>query len=133
MALVTPLVVARPSWRPALRWVVIADFLVLLTVFATAQAGEALQSRLSQKEGRTVAEDHADMGDMLTPVALLLFLVALAAMYAIRKGGALVTASIVVVSVVGLDTIGMTSVVGHSGATAVWKDEVAGTPAPQGD
>jgi uncharacterized membrane protein len=133
MAVVTPLVVARPTWRPALRWVVIADFLVLVAVFATVQAGEALQSRLSQKEGRPVAEDHGELGDLLTPVALLLFLVALAAVYAIRKGGILIPAAVVVVSLVGLTAIGMTVVVGHSGATAVWKDEVAGTPAPQGD
>jgi uncharacterized membrane protein len=133
MAVVTPLVVARPAWRPALRWVVIADFVTFVGVFVTAQAGESLQSRLSQAAGHPVAHDHGEMGDMLVPISLLLFLVALAAMFAMRRGGFLVPASIVVVALVGLLGVGMTVAVGHSGAQASWQERVANTPAPQGD
>ncbi|HET9654921.1 MAG TPA: DUF2231 domain-containing protein [Kineosporiaceae bacterium] len=133
MAVVTPLAVARPSWRPALRWVAVADFVTFVGVFATAQAGEALQSRLSQAEGHPVAHDHGELGDLLAPVALLLFLVALAAWFAVRRGGVLVPVAVVVVSLVGLLGIGMTIAVGHSGATATWQEEVAHTPPPQGD
>lgn len=133
MGVATPLVLARPSWRPALRWVVIADFITFVGVFATAQAGEALQSRLSQAAGRPVAHDHGEMGDTLVPIALLLFLVALGAMYAVRRGGILVPVSIVVVSLVGLLGVGVTIAVGHSGAQASWQERVANTPPPKGD
>ena len=133
MAVVTPLVVARPSWRPALRWVVLADFVTFIGVFATAQAGETLQSRLTQAAGHAVAQDHGRMGHLLAPVALLLFLAALGALFAVRRGGALVPASVVVVGLVGLLGIGMTVAVGHSGAQASWEQRVANTPPPKGE
>jgi uncharacterized membrane protein len=131
MAVVTPLVVARPSWRPALRWVVIADFVTFVGVFATAQAGEALQSRLSQAAGHVVAHDHGQLGKLLGPVALLLFLAALGALFAVRRGGALVPVSVVVLVLVGALGIGMTVAVGDSGARASWQQRIANTPAPQ--
>lgn len=133
MGVVTPLVVARPGWRPALRWVVIADFVTFVGVFATAQAGEALQSRLSQAAGRPVAHDHGELGEALVPIALLLFLVAFGALYAVRRGGFLIPAAIVVVSLAGLLGVGMTLAVGHSGAQASWEERVANTPPPKGD
>ncbi len=133
MGVVTPLVVARPAWRPALRWVVIVDFVTFVAVFATVQAGESLQSRLSQAAGHPVAHDHGEMGQLLGPIALLLFLVALGALFAVRRGGFLVPASIVAVILVGVLGVGLTVAVGHSGAEASWKERVANTPAPQGD
>jgi uncharacterized membrane protein len=133
MGVVTPLVVARASWRPALRWVVVADFVTFGGIFVTAQAGEALQSRLSQAVGRPVAHDHGELGDLLIPVALLLFLAALGAMFAVRRGGFLVPASVIVVSLIGVLGVGMTVAVGHSGAQASWQERVANTPPPKGD
>lgn len=133
MAVVTPLVVARPAWRPALRWVAVADLVTFVAVFATAQAGETLQSRLTQVAGQSVAEDHGELGEKLAPIALLLFLVALGAMFAVRRGGVLVPMSIVVAGLVGLLGVGMTVAVGHSGATASWEERVANTPPPKDD
>ena len=133
MGVVTPLVVARPQWRPALRWVVVADFVTFVCMFATAQAGEALQSRLSQAAGHQVARDHGQLGQLLAPAALLLFLVALTALFAVRRGGFLVPISVVLVGLVGLLGIGLTLAVGHSGAQASWEQRIANTPPPQGD
>lgn len=133
MGVVTPLVVARAGWRPMLRWVVVADFLTFICVFGTAQAGESLQSRLSQATGHPVAHDHGEMGDTLVPISLLLFLAALGALYLLRRGGFWRTASIVVVSLVGVLGVGMTVAVGHSGAQASWQERVANTPPPKGD
>lgn len=131
MGVVTPLVVARPQWRPALRWVVVADFVTFVCMFATAQAGEALQSRLSQAAGQQVAQDHGRLGHLLAPLALLLFLAALGALFAVRRGGFWVPAAVVAVSLVGVLGVGLTLVVGHSGAQASWEQRVANTPPPQ--
>jgi hypothetical protein len=133
MGVVTTLVVARTSWRPALRWVVIADLLTFVAIFVTVESGEALQSRLSQVAGQTVAEDHGELGKVLIPIALLLFLVALGAHFALPRGGILVPVSIVAVGLVALLGVGMTVAVGHSGATASWHDKMANTPPPLGD
>jgi hypothetical protein len=133
MAVVTPLVVARPGWRPVLRWVVVADFVTFVTMFATAQAGEALQSRLSQAAGQPVAHDHAELGELMTPVAMVLFLVALAALFALRRGGFLVPVAVGVVALAGVLALGVTVVVGHSGAEASWQERIANTPPPKGD
>lgn len=133
MSVVTVLVVARSAWRPALRWVVVADFITFVCVFATAQAGEALQSRLSQAVGHPVAHDHSELGETLIPISFLLFLVALGARYLLRRGGLWATVSIVAVGLVGLLGVGMTVAVGHSGAEASWQERVANTPPPKGD
>ena len=61
MAVVTVLVAARTPWRGALRWVVVADALVLVSAVVADQSGEALQGRLSQA-GEKVAEDHGELG-----------------------------------------------------------------------
>jgi hypothetical protein len=133
MGVVTSLVVARPAWRPVLRWVVIADAATFVVMIVTAQAGEALQSRLSQATGLPVAHDHGELGDLMAPVALLLAVVALAAMFAIRRGGVLVPVSVVVVTLVGLLALGLTVAVGHSGAKASWQERIADTPSPKDD
>jgi hypothetical protein len=116
-----------------LRWVVVADFVTFLAVFATAQAGEALQSRLSQAAGRPVAHDHGEFGELMSPVAMALFLVALAALFALRRGGFLVPLAVGVVALVGVLGLGVTVVVGHSGAEASWQERIANTPPPKGD
>jgi hypothetical protein len=132
MAVVTVLVTARAPWRGALRWVVVADALVLVSAVVADQSGEALQGRLSQA-GEKVAEEHGELGGTVPVVALALLLTAVLAWVATRKGGVLVPVSIVAVSLAAIASVGLVVAVGHSGAQATWQEEIAGTHAPVGD
>lgn len=132
MGVVTPLVVAVPRWRPRLPWVVAADLGTAVAMVATVQSGEALQSRLSQVAGFTVARGHGDAGRILAGIGLLLFLLAAASLFAVRRGGLLIPVAVVLLSALGAVGVGLTVVVGHSGATASWQERIAGTPPPLG-
>jgi uncharacterized membrane protein len=135
MAVVTVLVTARAPWRGALRWVVVADALVLVSAVVADQSGEALQGRLSQvsQAGEKVAEDHGELGGTIPVVALVLLLTAVLAWFATRKGGVLVPVSIVAVSLAAIASIGLVVAVGHSWAKASWEQKIAGTHAPVGE
>jgi hypothetical protein len=134
MAVITPLVAWRPTWRAqAALPVLIADAAVFVLSFVAKESGEKLQSRLSQAAGQEVAEEHAELGDLLPLFAFGLLVAALIVYLAHRKGGVLVPTAIVVAVVAGIAAIVFTVIVGHSGAEAVWKDEIANTTAPAGD
>lgn len=132
MAVVTVIVAARAPWRGALRWVVVADALVLVSAVVADQSGEVLQGRLSQA-GEKVAEDHGELGGTIPAVALVLLLTAVLAWFATRKGGVLVPVSIVAVTLAAIASIGLVVAVGHSGAKASWEQRIAGTHAPVGE
>jgi hypothetical protein len=133
-------VTSVPRWRPQLRWWVGADVAMLVASFVAKESGEKLQSRLSQAAGHQVAEDHAEMGDLVPVIALVLLVAAAVAYWLIgrlpadapvasgRRGIA-----VALVAVVAVATIGWTVAVGHSGADSVWREEIASTSAPAGD
>jgi hypothetical protein len=128
MAVVTPLVAARARWRPLLKWVVVADLATFVLAFATVQAGEALQTRLIKAAGgEPVAKTHGELGHLPAVLSLALLLVAVVALFAARKGGLVMALSVVLLSVIGLASLGVIVVVGHSGATASWQQRIAGT------
>ncbi len=133
MAVVTVLATARASWRGALGWVVLADAVVVVSAVVADQSGEKLQSRLSQTAGHVVAHEHGELGGTIPVFALILLSTAAFAWFAARRGGILVPVSIVTVSVAAVVSVGMVVAVGHGGAVATWKDEIAGTTAPVGE
>ncbi len=134
MAVVTVLVAAKPSWRGALRWTVVADALVLVSAVVADQSGEKLQARLTQAEGHVVAHEHGELGGTIPVFALALLLTAVFAWWANRRGGAvLLRLGVAAVTVAAVASVGMVVAVGHSGAQATWQEEIAHTKAPVGE
>lgn len=133
MAVVTLVVTAKAGWRGALRWVVLADAVVLVSAVVADQSGETLQARLSQTAGHVVAEDHGELGGTIPAFALALLLAAGFAWFASRRGGVLVPLSVAAVAVAAVASVGMVLAVGHSGAKATWDERIAGTHAPVGE
>ncbi|MFN8077309.1 MAG: DUF2231 domain-containing protein [Kineosporiaceae bacterium] len=134
MGILTPLVAWRPTWRASGALpLLIADAAVFVMTFVAKESGEKLQSRLTQAAGKEIAEEHAELGDLLPIFAFALLVAAVLIYLAQRRGGVLVPIALVVAIAAGLAAVGFTIAVGHSGAEAVWKDEIANTPAPAGD
>jgi len=138
-AVATAAVTAVPRWRRLLVWWVGIDAVMVVFSFVAKESGEKLQARLSQAVGHEVAHDHAEMGDLIPLVALVL-LVAAGVAYALigrlPGDGPVPSArrwtAVALVTVVALGTAGWTVAVGHSGADSVWRNEVASTSAPAG-
>lgn len=134
-AIATAAVTVFSRWRPLLQWWLGIDAVMLVLAFVAKESGEKLQARLSQAEGHQVAEDHAEMGDLIPLVALALLIAAAIAYWLI--GRLAVTdevpparrlIAVGLVTVVALGTVGWTVAVGHSGADAVWRDQVTSGP-----
>ena len=125
-----------PSWRARIGWlVVVGTFLDGIAVQLAMSSGEALQDHVGE---RALVQHHAELADLLRPLALLLFLVALGLMLLDRRRArpgapALpswvgpVVAVVAVLAAIG-SVVQMTRV-GHSGADAVWHDK--GTQQPR--
>ncbi|MFM8239034.1 MAG: cytochrome b5 domain-containing protein [Actinomycetota bacterium] len=114
-------IVLIPRWRAALGWAVIVLLaLGCIAAFAANQSGEALSERVG------LPQEHAEWGDRLFPASLALLAIALAwYLWQRRSSGAAVTALGVLGILVAAGTIALTTVVGHSGAEAVWASRVA--------
>ena len=125
MALVTIAVAARPAWRPAAVWVVVADVLVLGCAFVAKESGEKFQGRLSNlRGGAAVAKQHADQGALLPWFALALLVAAVVVLLA-RRRPVLAVPAVALAVLAGLAAITWTVVVGHSGAVDVWSGVVS--------
>ena len=125
MSLVTIAVAARPAWRPAAVWVVVADVLVLGCAFVAKESGEKFQGRLSNlRGGAAVAKQHADQGALLPWFALALLVAAVVVLLA-RRRPVLAVPAVALAVLAGLAAITWTVVVGHSGAVDVWSGVVS--------
>lgn len=138
MAVVTCVIVVRPSWRTrsALVATVVADAAVVIMCFVAKESGEKLQDRLSQAAGHEVAEDHAELGDVLPLFALALLIVVVVILVLVHRGAStvLVNVTVALTVAIAIASVGWTVAVGHSGAESVWKDQVVGSsPASDGD
>lgn len=115
-----------PRWRQPYGWLTMAG-LVLGTGAAVMakESGEALAIRL----GRPVA--HAQLASILVPVALALLVVAAVWFWLQRRAAKADSKSLAstvvgaIAAVLAVGVVGLTVLVGHSGATAVWADQIA--------
>ena len=133
MSLVTVLVAVVPRWRkgPAVATAVIDAGLIGL-VWATAESGDKLQVRLSQRAGEVIAKEHGDRGGLMIWFAVALFAAALLTVLIARRGGILAGLAIVVAIACAAGTVGWTIYTGDAGARAVWEENIADTEAPPG-
>lgn len=125
MALVTMVIAFVPRWRARVAWLVVAADVAMVVVTVVArQSGEALQRRL----GGQIAAEHAAMGKDLVWFALgLLAASVLVALTRDARGGSPRLAAALTFVAAALVTW-WTIRVGHTGADAVWKGIIAGTP-----
>ncbi|MFN8080670.1 MAG: DUF2231 domain-containing protein [Kineosporiaceae bacterium] len=130
-AVLTVAVAVKPDWRRFAPQLAVLNGVVLVAAFTAAQSGESLEHRVRQLSEPAGLHDHAEMGDTLVAFAFALFVGAGVIWWArTRATLAKVVAGLAVVGAVA--TIGMTVVVGHSGATLVWKDIISNTKTGQG-
>lgn len=119
-------IVIRPAWAKTFGWLVMAGLLVGAgAAFVAKETGEALSSHVG------LPQEHANYGDKLPLVAVLLFVVALAWFLLIRKTQRRTPATIVLAIISVLLAVAatvLTVVVGHTGAEAAWAGRL--TPAP---
>ncbi len=119
--------IAVPRWRAAYGWPTIVALMVGAGAgILAAQTGEALAEQIG------LPQDHARWGDLLEKVGLLTFLVGAVWFWLQRRNAARTPGARPVLGppaqavaalasvALGLLTLGLTVVVGHSGATAVW-------------
>lgn len=132
MAVLTVLVAVLPRWRPRGAWLAVAGNVVTLgAVVVAQQSGEALQRRLPDNP---LIHDHAQLGDSMTVFMVGLLVASVLVALTRRRSGALVTAVGGLAVVAAVAATAWVVVVGHSGATAVWKGVVASTtPRGEGD
>lgn len=130
-ALVLVVLVFVPSWRTRFGWATIAGLAAgTAAAFVAKESGEALAAKVG------LPADHALWGDILVPVSIGLFVVAVAwlvlrnraARTSSRSMAATITGGLAVV--LALAATAITVMVGHSGAQAVWAGGVGETPAP---
>ncbi len=122
-------IVLIPRWRGALGWATVGILGVgVIAAFAAKESGEALSARVG------LPQEHAEWGDRLFPVSIALFVIALGWYLWQRKASG---PGVTIVGVIGIllaiGTIALTTIVGHSGAEAVWANRVAPVAAPSPD
>jgi uncharacterized membrane protein len=125
-------IVIVPKWRQPFGWVVLAGLLVGTGASLLAkESGEAFAVRVGWPT------EHANLGDRLPLVAMVLFVVAAVWFWlqrrqakAGRKGSSVLTVVVgVAACILAVAASVLTVLVGHSGAAAVWSERIA-DPAP---
>lgn len=98
----------------------IALLATLPLVFIAQQSGESLSEVLYEPM------PHSEYGEQLMPLALALAAVAALTWFSIKKGWKRVFSQVLAVAVMplGVASLAMTFVVGHSGAEAVWAGKI---------
>ena len=122
------LLVFVPKWRKAYLPLTIGALGVsVVLAFVAKQSGEALAARVGNPG------EHQELGDLLLPASIGLFLLGLAFFYltksskpewVLQLAGALSTVAVVGVVVLSV-------LVGHSGAEATWASRIAATEAQE--
>lgn len=124
---------ARPGWRAGLRWPTLglAAVAAVSAVVATS-SGESLENRVGDP-----AYDHAEKGDLAAvSIYVLLGAAVLIAFFLARPGMATRFGAASLVLALAVTAFSWFAVfnAGHSGASSVWKGELAGSsPGTGGD
>lgn len=118
-----------PKWRRTYGWLVVGGLgISVIFAWVAKETGENLANVVG------LPSEHAEWGDRLVPISALLFVVAAIWFWFARKGtgGAAGTLLNLAGIALALLTIGVTILVGHSGAEAAWKAkyEAATQPIP---
>lgn len=130
-ALVLILLVFVPAWRTRFGWVTIGALAAGTgAAWVAKESGEALAAKVG------LPADHAQWGDILVPVSLVLFVVAVIWLV-LRNRATRATSGSVAATITGgltvllaLAATAITVLVGHSGAQAVWAGGVGEAPVP---
>lgn len=113
-------IVLKPSWRRTYGWLVLTGLAVgAVAAFVAKQSGEALAETVG------LPQQHADYGDVLPLVAILLLLASGGWAYLTRSGkpSSVLSHTLAAVAVVlALVAVVLTVLTGHTGAEAAWGD-----------
>lgn len=128
MCLVT---IAAAFWAPLRRHalaVAVVNAGVFAAAFVAKESGERLFARVTQfQEADSTLTTHTTWGDRLPLMALALLAVSVVVWWTSTRRPALVTVAGIAAVVVALGTLGMTVVVGDTGARAVWSSVISST------
>lgn len=123
------LVLVRRAWRERYGFLVGAALVAGAgAAFVAAESGEALAKRVG------VPADHSTWGDRLPLAAGALAVVALGWLLSTRRSAqsGLAKGLGALAAVLAVAVVALTALVGHSGASAAWKDRIAATPSSTG-
>ena len=117
MAVITIVVAVRPALRERFMWWVVgANGVMFLVTLVTKESGESLQKRL----GGQVAQEHAELGNVLPWFALFLALASAAsAVTAQNKALRPIAAAVSVIAAIA--AVVWTVRTGDAGARSVWE------------
>ncbi len=123
------ILVLVPKWRRTFGWLVIGGLAVsVVLAWVAKETGENLANVVG------LPAEHAEWGDRLVPISALLFVVAAIWFWFLRKGSGGIAGTLLNIAGIALAvlTIGVTVLVGHTGAQAAWgaKYAAATQPAP---
>ena len=123
--------VFAPKLRRSFGWLTVAGLAAGTgAAFVAKESGEALAARVG------LPADHALWGDILVPVSLGLFVVAVVWLVLARRAGRRMVRSLpatvlgILSALLAVTATAITVLVGHSGAEAVWAGGVGDEPAP---
>jgi cytochrome b involved in lipid metabolism len=125
-ALALILIYFMPKWRKTYGWLTVGALAVgTAAAFVAKESGEALALRVG------LPADHALWGNLLVPVSIVTLVVAAVWFWLQRKAALADTKSLAATVVGAIASLGavavlaLTFLVGHSGATAVWANQIA--------
>ncbi|MBB2987734.1 DUF2231 domain-containing protein [Terracoccus luteus] len=144
-ALVALAFAARPAWRRALRWPLVAGSLVSgVTAWVAAESGEALEKRVvvtrASSTNFELLSEHTEWGDRAEIVCAVFLVVGVVAAFLLRaprrgadtgsgtgaaSGGTATRSGLqvgvaVVLAVVAVAALAAVAVAGHAGSAVVW-------------
>ena len=121
------ILVLVPKLRRTYGWIVIAGLGVSFVFsFIAKESGETLANVMG------LPAEHAQWGDRLVPISFLLFVVAAAWFWFVRKDTKGIVGTLLNIAGIALAVlnIGITVLVGHSGAEAAWAGRYAAATEP---
>lgn len=131
-ALCLVLYAAVPKWRIGLRFpTLLLALIAAASAFTATESGEQLENRVGDP-----AYDHAEAGDLAAVSMYVLLVAALIVIFFLARAAAeksmTAVALVVAVAAAGFALFAVVNA-GHSGASAVWKDQISSSSPGSGD